>query len=80
MCGKVNLYRDPGGAWASDPDCSSGCSLPIDFGVSYCNKFWGTAAAIQEMTVEPGNKPFQSAGCSGTEQWAGQHQYVCCIP
>ncbi len=75
-CGLVNTHTLPGGGWAPDSDCSSGCNVND---VEYCKKFW--PEAVSEVAVPPSEtKAFPQAGCGMSYSGAGQNQYACCAP
>lgn len=75
-CGKVNLHQSPGGNWATDSDCTSGCNLG---GVAYCQKFWPGASGIRQVSVSSkADNVWTTAGCGPVfEPWDGDDEFEC---
>ena len=60
--GKVNIHRPFGGAWAWDPDCSSGSMIPV---LTSCKKWFPTTTTVTQVTLTPKTTPlWQDAGCA----------------
>ncbi|QRN94517.1 C-type lectin domain-containing protein [Archangium violaceum] len=75
-CGKVNNRQSPGGIWAPDPDCSSGCNIG---GISYCKKFWPGSTGIRQVSVSSKpNNVWANAGCAPVvDDWDGNDEFEC---
>ncbi len=75
-CGKVNSHQSPGGNWAPDPDCTSGCNIG---GLSYCKKFWPSSTSIRQINVSSKpNNAWTNAGCGPVvDDWDGNDEFEC---
>lgn len=77
-CGKVNVHTSTvDGTWVADPDCASGCGVDP---LSYCSRFFPDTLTVEETSVTPVPKPFQTARCSTLEEAFGHDEYLCCGP
>ncbi|WP_241758034.1 hypothetical protein [Myxococcus landrumensis] len=75
-CGKVNIHQTTGGAWTTDPDCTSGCNIGE---LEYCQKFWPNATSIQEGDVtSKANNVWNNAMCGPVvDDFDGQDEFEC---
>ena len=73
--GKVNIHRPFGGAWAWDPDCSSGSTIAV---LTYCKKWFPMTTTVTQVTLTQKTTPLlQDAGCAAVYVYDGQEEYTC---
>ena len=73
--GKVNIHRPLGGAWAWDPDRTSGANLQV---LTYGKKWFPLTTSATQVTVTPKPTPlWQDAGCAAVYFDDGQKEYTC---
>jgi hypothetical protein len=75
--GKVNIHRDPGGAW-TNADCSSGAGIDP---LTYCQSLYPLTVSITEVTLSSKPDPvWWEGGCSAVHLHDGVQEWTCNQP